>query len=217
MIISHRHRFIFFAQPRTGTHAIRAALTPHLGAGDWQQQALTAQLRLPVPSLARIGHGHLTLRQVQAALEEDIWRTYFKFSVVRDPYDRYVSICSFLNRRNTGYRGNELSFMKRALGVGRFRQRVLVRPQVELLRNEAGELGMDFIGRYETLQQSFDEVCRTIGIPASELVRGNASDHRPYPSYYDDELQGLVADFYRSDFESLDYDLGAVGRANSCA
>ena len=107
--------------------------------------------------------------------------------------------------------------MKRALGVGRFRQRVLVRPQVELLRNEAGELGMDFIGRYETLQQSFDEVCRTIGIPASELVRGNASDHRPYPSYYDDELRGLVADFYRSDFESLDYDLGAVGRANSCA
>ena len=32
MIISHAHRFIFFAVPRTGTHALRAALQPHLAA-----------------------------------------------------------------------------------------------------------------------------------------------------------------------------------------
>ena len=28
MIVSHRHRFVFFAAPRTGAHAVRAALQP---------------------------------------------------------------------------------------------------------------------------------------------------------------------------------------------
>ena len=28
MIVSHRHRFVFFAVPRTGTHAVRTALQP---------------------------------------------------------------------------------------------------------------------------------------------------------------------------------------------
>ena len=34
MIISHKHRFIFVAVPKTATHAVRKALRPHLGR-DW--------------------------------------------------------------------------------------------------------------------------------------------------------------------------------------
>ena len=40
MIVSHRHRSIFFALPHTGTHAIRAALRPFLGSDDWEQEGL---------------------------------------------------------------------------------------------------------------------------------------------------------------------------------
>ena len=94
MIVSHRHRFIFFAVPRTGTHAIRTALGPVLGDDDWQQQSLTAEVRMPVAALARFNHGHLTLRQVQASLPSTVWRDYFKFAFVRNPYDRFVSVCA---------------------------------------------------------------------------------------------------------------------------
>ena len=103
MIVSHRHRFIFFAVPRTGTHAIRTALRGCLGPDDWQQQSLTERVRLPVPALARIGHGHVTLRQLRACLPEAVCRDYFKFACVRDPYERFVSACAMLNRRNPGY------------------------------------------------------------------------------------------------------------------
>ena len=205
MIVSHRHRFIFFAVPRTGTHAIRTALGPVLGDEDWQQQSLTAQVRLPVPALARFNHGHLSLRQVQANLAPGVWRDYFKFAFVRDPFDRFVSVCAMLNKRNPGYRGRETASMKRALTIPRFRQRVLVRPQVEMLLDGSGELGMDLVGRYETLQESFAVVCRQIGIAEVDLERSNASEHDAHASYYDDELLATVTAFYHRDFEAFDY------------
>ena len=217
MIVSHRHRFIFFAVPRTGTHAVREALRHFLGDEDWQQQSLTEQARLPVASLARVGHGHLTLRQVRANLPESVWRDYFKFACVRNPYDRFVSVCAMLNRRNPDYRGRETAFMKRAIQVRRFQQRALVRPQRDMLVNEAGDLGMDFIGRYENLQQSFGEACRQIGIPEQRLARSNATDHRHHATYYDDELLRLVTDFYRPDFNSFDYEVAGSAQAMSCA
>ena len=206
MIVSHRHRFVFFAVPRTGTHAIRTALGPILGDDDWQQQALTVQVRLPVPALARLNHGHLTLRQVRANLPPTVWRDYFKFGFVRNPYDRFVSVCAMLNKRNPGYRSRETAFMKRALTIPRFRQRVLVRPQVEMLLDESGELGMDFVGRYETLQESFGTACRQIGIAEVDLQPSNASEHDAYESYYDDELFATVTAFYRRDFEAFGYE-----------
>ncbi|MCY3624028.1 MAG: sulfotransferase family 2 domain-containing protein [Gammaproteobacteria bacterium] len=206
MIVSHRHRFIFFAVPRTGTHAIRTALGPVLGDDDWQQQSLTAEVRMPVAALARFNHGHLTLRQVQASLPSTVWRDYFKFAFVRNPYDRFVSVCAMLNKRNPGYRGGETAFMKRALTVPRFRQRVLVRPQVDMLLDEAGRLGMDCVGRYETLDESFAAICGQIGIAERGLERSNTTDHDAFGSYYDDELVAAVTAFYRRDFEVFGYE-----------
>ena len=216
MIVSHKYRFIFFAQPRTGTHAIRAALQAHLGADDWQQEALTGNLRLPILELARIGHGHVSLQQVTACLPSEIWGEYFKFSMVRNPYERYVSACTFLNRRNPGYTGAETVFMKTALTRHGFRQRALIRPQVTLLANDAGVVGMDFVGRYERLQQSFDQVCGRIGIPPSRLSRLNASQHGDYRRYYDAALLEQVNAFYRADFEQFDYSMAATPAELAC-
>ncbi len=213
MIVSHRHRFMFFAVPRTGTHAVREALRGCLGDDDWQQQSLTERIRLPVAALARVGHGHLTLRQVRAHLPEAMCRDYFKFAFVRNPYDRFVSVCAMLNRRNRDYRGRETAFMKRAIEVPRFRARALVRPQWDMLVDADGEPGMDFIGRFEDLQRSFGEVCRRIGISPGSLPHSNATDHRDYTTYYDDELLSLVNDFYRSDFDGLGYEIPVSAKA----
>ena len=218
MIVSHRHRFIFFAVPRTGTHAIRAALAPFLGPEDWQQEGLFTGARSPLPPLRRIGHGHISLRLVRPHLPAAVWRSYFKFAFVRDPYDRFVSACAMMNKRNAEYAGNEtavmkytLTSLKGAVGAADFRKLTLARPQAGLLVDEDGEVGVDFIGRYEDIQASFGEVCRRIGIPPQPLPVVNAVPHRPYHEYYDDELRRLVTGFYRRDFELLGYPLAESG------
>ena len=206
MIVSHRHRFVFFAVPRTATHAVRAALADDLDAGDWRQETLHEQVALPVPALAALGHGHISLRQAVAHLPAEVCGSYFKFAFVRHPFDRFVSVCAMLNRRNLRYPGRERAFMKNALKRPRFRDRVLVRPQVTLLSGPTGALGMDYLGRFETLQRSFDEVCERVGLPPRLLGVRNAAAHAPVERIFDAELRAQVAAFYREDFDRLGYE-----------
>ena len=210
VIISHKHRFIFFAVPRTATHALRQALRPCLGPDDWEQQALFGNQSIPIPGVAAIGHGHVSWRQLQAQLPAQNLASYFKFGFVRNPFDRYVSTCFFLNRRNPGFNGHELEFLRSAINRPRFRQRILALPQYRLLTDENNTLMMDYTGRYETLQESYDEICRHVGIAPARLQRRNESRHRDYACYYDAPLRQAVAEWYRKDFEMFDYDAGKI-------
>ena len=206
VIVSHRHRFVFLAVPRTASHAVRAALAPLLGPEDWQQEALRLRLRSPLPGLAAIRHGHASARQASAELPATLWRDYFKFAFVRDPFDRFVSICAMLNKRNPGYVGRERAFMKQALARSRFRSRVLVRPQTAMLVDADGGIALDCLGRYECLDASFRGICKRLGIPPRVLGRHNASiAGTPAAAIYDAELQAMVGSFYRRDFELLGY------------
>ena len=206
MIISHKHKFIFFAVPKTATHAIRQALREHTGPDDWEQQVLFGEQYLPIPEIARIKHGHVSVRQIQQHLDADVWNSYFKFGFVRNPFDRYVSTCFFLNRNQPDFPASARTFMKRALTVPRFRQRILVRPQNLQLLADDGEIALDAVGRYESLQQSYDDLCRQIGIPAKDLERKNPSRHAAYTEYYDDELRDIVGEYYQDDLSIFGYD-----------
>ncbi len=208
MIISHAHKFIFFAVPRTGTHALRSALNSYLTEDDWQQQFLFGAQKIPIPALAQIPHGHISLQQAQAHLPEDIWRSYFKFAFVRNPFDRYVSVCSFLNRGQPDFDERASQFMERALQVDKFRQRILVRPQSDMLVNSEGYLQLDFIGHYETLQQDFDRVCEQLNLQKQQLLQKNASVHRNFRQYYQTPtLTQIVGLFYQRDFQLFNYSL----------
>ena len=210
MIISHKHRFIFFAVPKTATHAIRQGLRPHLDKGDWEQQTLFGEQYLPIPELAALKHGHVSVREIKPHLTDDIWTNYFKFAFVRNPLERFVSSCFFLNRTNPEFEAQAVTFMRAAIQRPRFRQRVLGRPQAAFLINEAGAIGVDYVGRYESLQTSFDEICQRIGIATYDLRRKNTSQHDKYQKYLDADLRRSVADFYRDDLQLFGYAGGDV-------
>lgn len=214
MIVSHKHKFIFFAVPKTATHAIREALRQHMGAEDWEQQVLFGRQCLPIPEIAALQHGHISVRQIKPHLAPEVWDTYLKFGFVRNPFDRFVSTCFFLNRGDEDFAAHAVTFMKRALTRSRFRERILVTPQALQLCDTDGEIALDYIGRYENLQQSFDRVCEQIGISTSDLPQKNPSKHAAYTAYYDDELRRLVSEFYKDDLAIFGYDFEPSGPTN---
>lgn len=205
LIISHRHRFIFFAVPRTGSHAMRQVLGPHLGPDDWEQQDLFEKRRLPIGDLAQLRHGHISVTELKPWLSADIWDTYFKFAVVRNPFDRFISTCFFLAREQPHLLRDPTAFMKRALVNPNFVRRILLRPQSDLLTDQHGTVPLDFIGRFEQLQDSCDKIFAAIGIAAPVLKKRNSSRHEHWSRYYDDALMATVGGLYRTDLETFSY------------
>jgi hypothetical protein len=205
MIISHRHRFIFFAIPKTGTHSVRQALRPSLGPEDLEQVGLFVQKKFPFPELKDIKHGHFTSREIRPVLGDDVYDSYKKFAFVRNPFDRFVSYCSFIARDTPHFKSNPLQFMKYVATELRPLQHVLFKPQSHFVTDDKGDLQLDFVGRNETMQASYDELCAKLGIPSTPLQRVNGSERKPYAEYFDAELVGLVSDLYRTDLQMFDY------------
>lgn len=205
MIISHRYRFIFFAIPKTGTHSIRKALRAHLGEHDLEQVALFENRRFPFPELARLGHGHISAQQIQPVLGEQMFREYFKFAFVRNPFDRFVSYCAFISRHSGQFRQSPSTFMKYVLTEMKPTDHLLYRPQWEFIGDSQQHLLMDFTGRTEQLQEGYDRICEHLHIPSTRLERSNESNHGDYRDYYDDELTQLVSGLYSEDLAQFGY------------
>lgn len=205
MIVSHAKQFVFFAVPKTGTHALRELLSLHKGPEDWEQQILFGQQQSPIAEIAKIQHGHISVQQIAPHFDQASWQRYFKFAIVRNPFDRFISICFFLNRKNPLFLETPLQWMKSAIKVPRFRERVLVKPQYQQLTNTQGNIAMDYVGRYEVLQDSIDEICQRLQIETTQLQKRNTSEHKQYREYYDDELKSAVGKFYQEDLARFNY------------
>ena len=205
MIVSHLHRYIFVPMPKTGTHSVRQALREHLGPDDIEQVGLFVNKRFPFEPIAQIRHGHLSVRQVRPYLGDEACDTYFKFSFVRNPFDRFVSYCAFMTRQHGTFERDPQGTMRKILFELRPMDHVHFQPQYTLLVDDAGEVEMDMIGRVEAMQDSYDAICARIGIPSRALDRVNGSRRGDYRQYYDQALIDGVAELYKRDLELFDY------------
>lgn len=206
MIISSLHRFIFVAVPKTGTHSVRQALREHMGADDLEQVRLFVSKQFPMPELAKLRHGHITLQQVQPFLPANDFQSYFKFGFVRNPFDRFVSYCSFMTRDQDIFERDPKAVMRHFLFTAPPHDHILFKPQHLFFVGADGELISDYVGRIEQMQLSYDEICRRIGIPTRPLDQINSSRRGDYRDYYDQQLIDGVAKLYQRDLILFDYE-----------
>jgi len=206
MIISFRHKFIFIAVPKTGTHAVRQALREHMAPEDWEQVGLFVTKTFPIPELAAVRHGHLTLQQVRPYLQRDDFDGFYKFGFVRNPFDRFVSFCSFMTRKGGSFDRNPQAVMHHFLFVDPPHGRIHYQPQHIFFEDDQGRIVADQVGRVEEMQSSYEEACRRIGIPARALDKVNASRRGDYRAYYTPQLKDAVARLYARDLELFGYE-----------
>src|SRR6476619_853594 len=129
MIISHARNFIFVAVPKTGTHSVREALRPYLGADDEEQARLFIEKRLKSPELAAMGHGHLSLQQMRQHMDRQAFESYFKFAFVRNPFDRFVSFCAFVTSKSGDFERNPIATMRHLLFAAPPMRNIVYQPQ----------------------------------------------------------------------------------------
>jgi hypothetical protein len=213
MIFSIRKKFLFIHVPKTAGTSIRTVLKPyrhknlyHLGLFVSRPLSFLAERKLP-----RRLPFHGKAIDAYERLPRDLFDELFKFAFVRNPWDLQVSGYLYVQRSHPellkGINGFE-SFLKWVhdpkrppnyyLDNGRWLQS-------DYLVDSNGRVLVDFIGRFESLKEDFEKVCRQIGISCPTLPHKKRSDRSSYQTYYTDRTKELVSKYCRRDIEMFGY------------
>ena len=162
---------------------------------------------------AEVGHHPLWMyRDILGAQFED----YFKFTFVRNPYDRFVSAYHFLRAGGMAEHPTDRRFKTRVLerysSIDDFVNHWLTPdnaygyihffPQHFFLCDPRGRLLVDFIGRFEHLEEDFRQVARRLG-SAVELQHRNRT--RVTKRGLSAASRARIHEVYGRDFELLGY------------
>ena len=155
---------------------------------------------------------HAKIVAAYEILPREFFNQLFKFTFVRNPWDLQVSSFHHIRRERPhllhGY-DNFADFLRYKLDPDRPYQYHIdtsMELQSDYLVDLHGRILVDFIGRFESLNEDFALICQRIGIPKPSLAhRRKAGDRGDYRSYYNDQTARLVADRFRQDIEMFDY------------
>lgn len=164
----------------------------------------------------KIRRDHLPYSDYQKA-QGKLFISYFKFCFVRNPFDRLVSAYEYLKKggnQNSDLYYKELindkyptfdSFVLDYLDQNKVYSQLLLKPQYTFIYNEKEVCMVDFVGRFERINDDFDIIAKRIKIKNS-LKKSNASKRLDYKDYYNNQnVKEKVIKLYSKDFELLNY------------
>jgi hypothetical protein len=175
---------IFVHIARTGGTSIETALA---GQDWWQVSPFTK---------------HLSARQIRIRAGEEKWANYFKFSLVRNPWDRVVSMFA------TGWWMSDDRQPDAEAEFEFFVKNLAPHPHEiysSLMYSDIINEKLDVTIRYEALQQGFDMVCEAINRPTMLLGRVESRERLHYSTYYTDTTRRLVGELFKKDIEDYQY------------
>lgn len=210
MPISHQYKCLFIHIPKTGGTSVESALGIF---GDWKIEDQNLLFgKIESEEIKRLGYKshflqHLTYDQCLSIKE--IPKEYLRFSFVRNPWDKMVSIYSNPDNnlieiaKKKGINIQNISFDK-FINVIKDIEHIHLEEQHKFICDEAGEILIDFIGRFESLSQDFNKLCSLLGVTA-DLPHKNHSKHMLYREYYTEETKNIIAKRYQRDIELFNY------------
>lgn len=154
-------------------------------------------------------------------LESEEHTNWFKFTFVRNPWDRTVSAFNYRKKAIKdckkyphwqSYEEIKNDDFKTTLLKDRDNKNPVVHylegPFWNWWFNPSIISKFDYIGKYENLHEDFDNICKLSNLPKLKLPHVNKTTHRHYTEYYDDETREIIANRYATDIEYFGYEFG---------
>jgi chondroitin 4-sulfotransferase 11 len=191
-MIIRKHKCIFIHVEKTGGTSIECTLDPNL-----MNESATHKAN----ANAQFEDKHWTaLEYLQK--HPKLYKEYFTFAFVRNPWDRLVSRYEWQILIGNPYL-IKLDF-KEYIKSSRFQG--LKFSYLDKICDNQNKIIVDFVGRFETLQRDFNIVCDRIGLKHTQLPYVNKISRKHYTEYYDEETKQIVAEKFAKDIEYFRYE-----------
>lgn len=226
MIISHKYKFIFIKTTKTAGTSIEVFLSQCCGKGDIvtpvypsveQHFAINHKgIWNPLPEIIenkgrgvrsllsdllsqRKYYNHIKARTVRARVSHEIWDSYFKFCVERNPWDKTLSQYHMLSDRAKG----NMTLDQYLNG----KQFCLNYPKYT---DANGHVIVDRVIKYESLMEDLSQVFNKLGVPFDGTLGVRAkSEHRrdrdPYQNVLTNEQRTIIEDAFAKEIEIHGY------------
>jgi hypothetical protein len=169
---------------------------------------------------------HILAIDMQNALshtERDVWDSYVKFAIVRNPFDRIVSQYHYGKENNDvrvigdkeSYWDTFDDFVKRLDDVWDImkdlphKEKSHYIPQYDFVYDTKGNLIVDYVLRFENFHADMKELCRltNINIDVAKLCQKcMTSSHNHYSRYLRNyKTIEIIQKLYKKDFDAFGY------------
>jgi hypothetical protein len=187
LTISHEKRFLWFRVAKVGTRTI---------LNHFERSAITLE----------------AARANSVFYSPRLYADYFKFAFVRNPWDRLVSCWVDKVVANKGRRFNfseaRYNDMLKFENFVEFVSSLNVKDCDRHLRLQCEIVDLnniDYLGRLETFETDFREICRRLQIACEAIDSRNVFPRKHYREYFTDELREKVAKIYQRDIQVFGY------------
>ena len=141
--------------------------------------------------------GHMDYLKLlrKGIISKEFHESAFKFTFVREPYDRAVS--NYLWNRKKREIPSDIGFPEYTN-----KYLSITKRQHEYVDG----VFLGFIGRFENLLEDIHKLGKILGVEIDNIPHRNKIQHKPSFSYYNKEAANNVLEFYRKDFDVFGYD-----------
>lgn len=220
-MILHQHKAIFIHIPKCAGTSIEKAFG-HFDEyhGRYRQDHRSMRMLEPlcVKGLSSAENAKEVMKRVwflikkpknpknSYSVTKEQYESYFKFSIVRNPWARVHSWYKNVQRDERTRKElkipiqpNLYEFLKSCINKD------VLRPQTFWLKNFKGGIDLDYIGRFENLSNEFNIICDLIKIKPIILPHELKGTDEEYQDAYDKNSIKLVTAFYKEEIELFDY------------
>lgn len=229
MLISHRKRFIFIKTLKTAGTSVEVYFEKWcMPEGEWTGQHSRAEYESETGIIGYRGplaytkkwQNHMPAKEVKAHISSDVWNNYFKFTTVRNPYDKLISEFYFKKFKfDEGVLKNDFFFAQNLFDSKNNKatietfQKWVREKKFAIDTDKFYEDGIDYMDyyiRYENLNEGIEYVCNKLDIPfeADKIPRlksGIRNVAVPITEFYDNECIEIVYNAFPWEFKKFNY------------
>lgn len=216
MLVSHRKQFIYTKTMKTGGTSVESYFEPYcMAEGAWSlshgREETVSESGI-IGQRSSVGAGvrwwnHMPAQLIREQLGEEVWDRYFKFCVVRNPFEKVLSFFFHERRRQP-----PATFVGETV-IEQFNHWVLTTsaPSDRDTYAIGGRVVMDCVMRHESLTGDLQRVCAQLGLPwRPEVLPTFKAGIRPpeatVQGFYGAAARQRVAASYAFEFETFGYE-----------